>query len=90
VCVRGGQKHWLHLLDVFPERYAEGAAQTPQPAPAGRPDRMNIEPTPSGYRAIGRLAEQEQARYARLADRLARLLDAAQRADRDDDDVAAR
>jgi hypothetical protein len=51
---------------------------------------MNIEPTPSGYRAIGRLAEQEQARYARLADRLARLLDAAQRADRDDDDVAVR
>jgi hypothetical protein len=23
VCVRGGQKHWLHLLDVFPERYVE-------------------------------------------------------------------
>ena len=22
VCVRGGQKHWLHLLSVFPDRYA--------------------------------------------------------------------
>jgi hypothetical protein len=22
-CVRGGQKHWLHLLTVFPDRYAE-------------------------------------------------------------------
>ena len=23
VCVRGGQKHWLHLLSVFPDRYAQ-------------------------------------------------------------------
>jgi hypothetical protein len=22
VCVRAGQKHWLHLLQVFPDRYA--------------------------------------------------------------------
>jgi len=23
VCVRGGHKHWLHLLKVFPDRYAQ-------------------------------------------------------------------
>jgi hypothetical protein len=23
VCVRGGHKHWLRLLEVFPDRYAE-------------------------------------------------------------------
>ena len=23
VCVRAGRKHWLHLLDVFPDRYAQ-------------------------------------------------------------------
>ncbi|WP_416968229.1 hypothetical protein [Streptomyces sp. 4F14] len=23
LCVRGGQKHWAHVLDVFPERYAQ-------------------------------------------------------------------
>jgi hypothetical protein len=23
VCVRGGQKHWRHLLQVFPDRYRE-------------------------------------------------------------------
>src|SRR5207247_5064 len=23
MCVRGGHKHWLHLLEVFPDRYAE-------------------------------------------------------------------
>ena len=23
MCVRGGQRHWLHLLEVFPDRYAE-------------------------------------------------------------------
>lgn len=30
VCVRGGQKHWLHLLDVFPDRYADAEAQEQQ------------------------------------------------------------
>ena len=23
MCVRGGHKHWLHLLEVFPDRYAQ-------------------------------------------------------------------
>ena len=30
VCVRGGQKHWLHLLEVFPDRYAHAEAQEQQ------------------------------------------------------------
>ncbi len=30
VCVRGGQKHWLHLLEVFPDRYAEAEAREQQ------------------------------------------------------------
>ncbi len=27
MCVRGGHKHWLHLLEVFPDRYAEAEAR---------------------------------------------------------------
>jgi hypothetical protein len=27
VCVRGGQRHWRHLLDVFPDRYAHAEAE---------------------------------------------------------------
>jgi hypothetical protein len=27
VCVRGGQKHWLHLLEVFPDRFAHAEVQ---------------------------------------------------------------
>ena len=30
VCVRGGHKHWLHLLEVFPDRYAHAEAQEQQ------------------------------------------------------------
>jgi len=30
VCVRAGQKHWRHLLDVFPERYAEAERREQQ------------------------------------------------------------
>ena len=30
MCVRGGHKHWLHLLEVFPDRYAEAEAQEQQ------------------------------------------------------------
>lgn len=26
-CVRGGQKHWLHLLDAFPDRFAHAEAE---------------------------------------------------------------
>jgi hypothetical protein len=28
--VRAGQKHWLHLLDVFPDRYAEAETREQQ------------------------------------------------------------
>jgi hypothetical protein len=27
LCVRGGHRHWAHVLDVFPERYAEAERQ---------------------------------------------------------------
>lgn len=27
LCVRGGHKHWAHVLEVFPERYAEAECQ---------------------------------------------------------------
>lgn len=27
MCVRAGQRQWLHLLDVMPERYAEAEAE---------------------------------------------------------------
>jgi hypothetical protein len=30
MCVKGGQKHWLHLLEVFPDRYAEAEAREQQ------------------------------------------------------------
>lgn len=30
VCVRGGQKHWLRVLEVFPDRYAHAEAQEQQ------------------------------------------------------------
>jgi hypothetical protein len=30
VCVRGGQKHWLHLLEVYAHRYLEAEAQEEQ------------------------------------------------------------
>ncbi len=30
VCVRGGQKHWRHLLEVFPDRYAEAEEREQQ------------------------------------------------------------
>jgi hypothetical protein len=30
VCVRGGHKHWLHLLSVFPDRYAQAEEREQQ------------------------------------------------------------
>jgi diguanylate cyclase (GGDEF)-like protein len=77
--------------DLWTQAAAEataGATQPPPHASADMPDRINIEPTPPGYQAISLIAQQEQARYARLVDRLARLIDAAQPADHDDDAAA--
>ncbi|MEJ3741789.1 GGDEF domain-containing protein [Actinomycetes bacterium KLBMP 9797] len=52
-----------------------GAAQPDTPQPS-TPDRISIEPTPRGYRHISRVAAQEHAKYAQLAEQLQRLLDA--------------
>jgi hypothetical protein len=30
MCVRAGQKHWLHLLEVFPDRYGGAEAHEQQ------------------------------------------------------------
>ncbi len=41
-------------------------------------DQINVEPNPAGYRAIARLAAAERDRYARLADRIAPIIEAAE------------
>ena len=41
-------------------------------------EQINIEPAPAGYRAIARLAAAERDRYARIADRIAPIIDAAE------------
>ncbi len=60
-----------------------GTDQAPitQTPPATTADHLNIEPTPAGYRAIAGIADREQARYARLADRIAPIIEAAERLD---------
>ena len=44
-------------------------------------EQINVEPNPAGYRAIARLAAAERDRYARLADRIAPIIDAAELGD---------
>jgi diguanylate cyclase (GGDEF)-like protein len=44
-------------------------------------EQINVEPTPAGYRAIARLAAAERDRYARLADRIAPIIEAAELGD---------
>ena len=44
-------------------------------------ERVNVEPAPAGYRAIARLAAAERDRYARLADRIAPIIEAAELGD---------
>jgi len=56
---------------------AQAGAQRPESPPSTEPGWMNIEPTPAGYRGIARVAADQQARYTRLADRLAWIVDAA-------------
>jgi len=51
---------------------------TDQTPPATAPGHINIEPTPAGYRAIAGIADREKARYARLADRIAPIIEAAE------------
>jgi len=41
-------------------------------------EQVNVEPAPAGYRTIARLAAAEHDRYARLADRIAPIIEAAE------------
>ena len=57
---------------------AHAGAQCPETPPSTEPDRMNIEPTPASHRGIARIAADLHARYTRIADRLAQVIDATQ------------
>ncbi len=57
---------------------AQASADTDQAPPATAAGHINIEPTPAGYRAIAGIADREKARYARLADRIAPIIEAAE------------
>ena len=58
---------------------ARAAAEAPAAPPVSAPDRMNIEPTPSGYATIAGFAADQHARHARLADRIAPIIEAGER-----------
>jgi len=71
-------------LNAARDRWTEAVAQAragaarPESPASDDPGRLNIEPTPTGYAGIARLAQQQQARYTRLIDRLAPLLETAE------------
>jgi len=66
-----------HVLTVAADRWAQAAAEAracakrPETPPSTAPDSMTVEPTPNGHRNIARIAQDQRASYARLADRLA-------------------
>jgi diguanylate cyclase (GGDEF)-like protein len=49
---------------------AQAQARRPEAPRSGDPGWMSIQPTPAGYLGIARIAADQQARYARLIDRL--------------------
>jgi len=55
---------------------AQSAADQPPQPTAPTPGRLNIAPTPGGWRGIAGMAAQEQAKYRQLAEHLGRLLEA--------------
>ena len=63
---------WAHAATE-----AQAGARRPTTPATSEPGRMNIEPTQAGYAGIAGLADQEQARYARLLDRLDPIIEAA-------------
>jgi len=77
----------LQALHAARDRWAQAGAeahagaQRPDAARSTTPNRMNLEPTRGGYRAIAGIAAAEQAKYARLADRMRLVIDAAQNPD---------
>jgi Diguanylate cyclase, GGDEF domain len=60
---------------------AQAGAQRPASPLRDDPGFMNIEPTPAGYHSLARIATDQQARYARLVERLNPIIDATQAAD---------
>jgi hypothetical protein len=71
-----------HVLTVAADRWAQTAAeahagaQQPDTPPSSSPDSMTVAPTPHGYRNIARIAQDQRASCARLADRLAPIIHA--------------
>ncbi len=69
------------------DRWTQAAAEARTGAgrlegpPSTEPGWLNIEPTPGGYQRIAHLADRQRARYARLVDRLAPIIDTAQATD---------
>ena len=75
--VCAARDRWAQAADA---EAGTDTGQTPpmKAPPATTADHINVEPTPAGYRAIAHIAEGEQARYARLADRIAPIIEAAE------------
>jgi hypothetical protein len=74
-------------LSAARDRWAQAAnqaqadAQDPDAVPSCEPGRINVEPTPAGYRGIARIAADQQTRYDRVIDRLDPIVQAAQAID---------
>ncbi|MDG4834832.1 hypothetical protein O7627_36810 [Solwaraspora sp. WMMD1047] len=80
-CLTNLERRWWEAIDTA----TAGAAQ-PQRDTTTSPGFVNIEPTPSGYRGVARLAGAELTRVMDYGKRLERLLDLARQADGDEAD----
>ncbi|MBX7267555.1 hypothetical protein KIF24_16965 [Micromonospora sp. Llam7] len=82
-CLTNLERRWWDAIDT-----ATASAAQPQRDVPPSPGFVNIEPTPSGYRGIARLAGAELTRVMDYGKRLERLLDLARQAagDNGDDD----
>jgi hypothetical protein len=80
-CLTNLERCWCDAIDT-----ANAGAEHPQRDTAASPGSVNIEPTPSGYRGIARLADAELTRVKDYGKRLERLLDLARQAAGDNAD----
>jgi hypothetical protein len=80
-CLTNLERHWRDGIDA-----ATAAAVRPPRDTPPSPGFINIEPTPSGYQGIARLAGAELTRVMDYGKRLERLLDLARQASGDDAD----
>ncbi len=69
-CLTLVQRRWQEAIDD-----AEAAAHQPRRSDPPRPGCMDIEPTPTGYRAAAGIFATELARIEQITQRLAQLLD---------------